>query len=167
MKKNRKTADAREKDFRLAILRIKRGRSNPETTRISIASVAREAGVSPALIHNHYPHVADAIRLEQVRQGRDRRKRRQDVRMQEREKSRALRGELADLRAKVARLASINEVLRFENEALRARTSDNVVSLSPSQPNLRDNPKAPSLAAGKQSASMHGNSATSGPLTVR
>jgi AcrR family transcriptional regulator len=157
MSKNRKGAEAREKDLRFAMLRIKRGRSNAETTRISITSVAREAGVSPALIHNHYPQVADAIRLEQVRQGRVRRKRRQDELKQEREKARTLRGELADLRAKVGRLASINEVLRFENESLRARRSDNVVPLSPSPPNLRGNAKAPSLAAGKESASTHGS----------
>jgi AcrR family transcriptional regulator len=167
MKKNRKTAEAREKDFRLAILRIKRSRSNTGAAQISIASVAREAGVSPALIHNHYPQVADAIRLEQVRQGRDKRKRRQDELKQEREKARALRTELADLRAKVACLASINEVLRFENESLRARRADNVVSLSSSPPNLRGTAKASSLAAGKESAPTHGSSATSGPLTVR
>jgi hypothetical protein len=130
MRTNRKKAEARQKELRLAILRIKRGRPNAEATRISIASVAREAGVSPALIHNHYPQVADAIRLEQARHGRDRRKRKQDELKKERDKARMLRGELADLRAKVARLASINEVLRFENDSLRMQRGDKVVPLN-------------------------------------
>ena len=67
MSQQRKSASARERDLRLAILRIERGRSHTKATRISIASVAREAGVSSALIHNHYPAIADAIRQAQSR----------------------------------------------------------------------------------------------------
>lgn len=50
----RKNAEAREKEFRLAIYRIQKGRAHSKETQLSIASVAREAGVSPALIHNHF-----------------------------------------------------------------------------------------------------------------
>lgn len=167
MSNNRKNAEAREKDLRLAMLRIKRGRSNIATTQISISSVAREAGISPALIHNHYPQVADAIRLEQARHGRDKRKRRQDELKKEREKARALRGELSDLRAKVARLASINEVLRVENESLRTRRGDNVVSLSSSQTTSRGSANGPPSAAGKKSVSTQDSPATSPALSTR
>ncbi|MEO8062398.1 MAG: TetR family transcriptional regulator [Pseudomonadota bacterium] len=134
MSQNRKSAEAREKDLRLSMLRIKRGRSNTGATRVNFASVAREAGISPALIHNHYPKVADAIRLEQVRDGRGLRNRRPEKQKKERDRVRALRAEIADLRANVARLASINEVLRFENESLRAKGREDGVSRSPSQP---------------------------------
>lgn len=160
MSKNRKSAEAREKDLRFAMLRIKRGRSNTGATQVSIASVAREAGVSPGLIHNHYPQVADAIRLEQARHGRDRRKRRQDEVKKGREKARALRGDVTDLRAKVARLASINEVLQFENESLRQRRGGNVVSLPPSQRISRDRANAPNAAECKPSESTDGSPAT-------
>jgi hypothetical protein len=155
------SAEAREKDLRFAMLRIKRGRPNTGAKQITIASVAREAGVSPGLIHNHYPQVADAIRLEQSRHGRDRRKRRQDELKKEREKARGLRGEISDLRAKVARLASINEVLRFENESLRRRRGDNVVSLSPCQRVSPGHACAPPTAEGKQPGSTDGSPATS------
>lgn len=132
MSKNRKTAEIREKELRLALLRVKRGRSVTGSTRVSITAVAREAGVSTALIHNHYPDIADAIRLAQGRHSRAERRIKQQKQKRERELKCALRQEMTALRAEVARLASINEVLRFENETLRARLGDNIVSLSPS-----------------------------------
>jgi len=65
MSEHRKTAQAREKDLRMAMFRIERGRAHTKSAKMSIASVAREAGVSAALIHNHYPGIADAIRQAQ------------------------------------------------------------------------------------------------------
>jgi AcrR family transcriptional regulator len=120
MSKNRKNAELREKDLRLALLRLKRGRSHSGSTRVSIAAVAREAGITPALIHNHYPAIADAIRLEQGRAGRAQRNAKQEKLKQERDKGRELRREIAALRADMQRLSSTNEVLRAENDALRA-----------------------------------------------
>jgi AcrR family transcriptional regulator len=165
--KNRKSAEAREKDLRFAMLRIKRDRSTTGATQVSIASVAREAGVSPALIHNHYPQMADAIRLEQARHDRDRRKRRQDELKKERDKARALRGDVSDLRAKLVRLASINEVLRFDNESLRQRRGDNVVSLSPSQGVSRGHANAPPTEESKLSGLTDGSSGTAGAPSSR
>ncbi|MDM5067289.1 hypothetical protein OB952_07910 [Aeromonas salmonicida] len=50
----------------------------------------------------------------------------------EREKNRALRLEIEGLRAKVASLASINEVLIAENRLLKAKQSDSkVIDLPP------------------------------------
>lgn len=132
MSETRKTAETREKDLRLAMFRIKRGRSHTGATRVTIAGVAREAGVSPALIHNHYPAVAEAIRVEQGRDSRAQRDAKHEELSQARERGRELRQEVADLRAAVERLSSINEVLMAQNEALRSRLGDQkVVSLNP------------------------------------
>lgn len=51
----RKNAEAREKDLRLAMHRIERGRARTGESKLSIAAVAREAGVTTALIHNPLP----------------------------------------------------------------------------------------------------------------
>lgn len=132
MSAHRKTAEVRENDLRLAMFRIERGRAHTKGVKMSIASVAREAGVSAALIHNYYPGIADAIRQAQ---GRDNRAQR-DAKHQElkgaRDKARELREEIASLRADVARLASINEVLQAENAVLSARlNAPHVVPLDP------------------------------------
>lgn len=124
MSQQRKSASARERDLRLAILRIERGRSHTKQTQISIASVAREAGVSPALIHNHYPAIADAIRQVQGRSGRQQRDAKHEELKTERNKMRELRQDVARLRVDVDRLASINEVLLAENAVLRAKLDD-------------------------------------------
>jgi AcrR family transcriptional regulator len=128
MSETRKTAETREKDLRLAMFRIKRGRSHTGATSVTIAGVAREAGVSPALIHNHYPTIADAIRVEQGRDSRAQRDAKHDDLKKERERGRELRQEVADLRAAVARLSSIN---------LRSTFDQKVVALNPPKSLLR------------------------------
>ena len=144
MSQTRKTAQTREKDLRLAMLRIQRGRSHTGATRITVASVAREVGVSAALIHNHYPTIADAIRQHQGRDSRAQRDAKHQALTQERERARELRREIASLRADVRRLSSINEVLLTERAALRSRLDDQkVVALR--SPKLA--PRAP-LAGG-------------------
>ena len=124
MNQQRKTAAARERDLRLAMLRIERGRAQTKATRLSIASVAREAGVSPALIHNHYPGIADAIRKMQGRSSSQQRDTQHEQLKAERAKARALRRDVEQLRADVERLASINEVLLAENAILKAALND-------------------------------------------
>ncbi|MCK2113791.1 TetR family transcriptional regulator (plasmid) [Pseudomonas aeruginosa] len=127
MTTNRKPSDARERDLQLALARIQRGRAHTGETKVTIAAVAREAGVSTALIHNHYPMIAEAIRDAQGRSSRAQRDvKHQDLRA-EREKNRALRQEIEVLRVKVASLASINEVLITENRLLKAKQSDSKV----------------------------------------
>ena len=116
----RKTSDAREKELKLAILRIQRGRSKSGETSMSIAAVAREAGVSTALIHNHYPSIAEEIRDAQGRSSRAQRDDKHHDLKLEREKNQELRKELDGLRSKVSMLASINEVLLLENRTLKA-----------------------------------------------
>jgi AcrR family transcriptional regulator len=127
MSQTRKTAQTREKDLRLAMFRIQRGRSQTGATRITVASVAREVGVSAALIHNHYPTIADAIRQHQGRDSRAQRDTKHQALKEERERARELRREIASLRADVRRLSSINEVLLAESAALRSRLGDQKV----------------------------------------
>jgi hypothetical protein len=116
--------------LRLAILRIKRGRSRTGAKHVYIAAVAREAGVSSALIHNHYPAIAEAIRVEQGRDGRSERDAKHQQLLDARARLRELRKELEEQRVSVARLTSINERLLAENEALRLQLANGkVISL--------------------------------------
>ena len=121
MSGDRKTAEVRDKELRLAIIRIKKGRSKANETKLTIAAVAREAGVSTALIHNYHPEIAEQIRESQGRSSRAQRDAKQLELKAEREKARQLRLEIALLRSKVASLASINEVLLDENRTLKSR----------------------------------------------
>ena len=132
MTTKRKPSDVRERDLQLALARIQRGRAHTGESKVTIASVAREAGVSTALIHNHYPIIAEAIRDAQGRSSRVQRDVKHQELRAEREKNRALRLEIEGLRAKVASLASINEVLIAENRLLKAKQSDSkVIDLPP------------------------------------
>ena len=85
--------------------------------------MAREAGVSTALIHNHYPTVAEAIREAQGRSSRAQRDVKHHDLLAEREKNRMLRQENEELRVKVASLASVNEVWIAEARVLKAKQS--------------------------------------------
>ena len=132
MKTTRKTSDSRERDLRLALARIQRGRAHTGESKVTIAAVAREAGVSTALIHNHYPNVAEAVREAQGRSSRAQRDVKHQDLIAEREKNKLLRQELEELRLKTADLASINEVLMAELRALTARSGDLKIVALPS-----------------------------------
>lgn len=132
---NYKPAEDREKDLKLAIYRLQKGRAHTKETKVSIAAVAREAGVSTALIHNHYPAIAEAIRDIQGRSSRATRDVKHQDLIAERQKSASYRQELEELRAKLARIASINEVLLDENESLKGKLRErNVIELAPLPP---------------------------------
>lgn len=128
-----KSAEDREKDLKLALYRIQKGRARTGETKVTIAAVAREAGVSTALIHNHYPRIAEAIREAQGRSSRAMRDVKQQDLIAERKKSATHRQEIEELRAKVAKLASVNEVLLDENRVLKAKISDRKVVDLPSR----------------------------------
>ncbi|WP_052721919.1 hypothetical protein [Pseudomonas synxantha] len=92
--------------------------------------MAREAGISTSLIHNHYPRVAEAIRDAQGRSSRAQRDIKQDELVNEREKSAGLRKEIKKLRSQIAMLTSINEVYSLELRELKAKASaGNVLEL--------------------------------------
>lgn len=128
----RKNADIREKEIRLAMLRIERGRSHTKAAKLSISTVAREVGVSPSLLHNHYPALAEEIRTKQGASSREKLGAKQDDLGLEREKVRRLRQEIDELKAQVAKLASINEMQAMENRVLAARCSSTKVASFPS-----------------------------------
>jgi len=128
----RKRAENREKDLQLAIFRIEQGRAHTKEKKLSISAVAREAGVSPALIHNHYPSIADAIRTKLNKLARGEHNERNKIIKDLQDKNRTLREEIADMRLKISRLASINESLLTENRTLNSKTSSpNVFDITP------------------------------------
>lgn len=134
---NYKPAEDREKDLKLAIYRIQKGRAHTKETKVSIAAVAREAGVSAPLIHNHYPAVAEAIREIQGQSSRAMRDVKHQDLIAERQKSAGYRQEIDELRAKLASIASINEVLLDENQSLKTKLRErNVVELASSKPHI-------------------------------
>lgn len=120
----KKTAEVRTKELTMAILRIQKGRSRIGETELSIAAVAREADVSTALIHNHYPKIAERINTETGRSSKKQLDAKQEQFKAEKQKARGLRAELVEWKAKFAKLASINEVLSDENRRLNVQLND-------------------------------------------
>ncbi|MCU6668183.1 TetR family transcriptional regulator [Enterobacteriaceae bacterium H4N4] len=98
--------------------------------KISIASVARAAAVTPSLIHNTYPAVAERIRIIMGKSVRTQRDSKHQALMVEKEKNKALRVENDQLLEELARIASVNQRLLFEMAELRAVYSGDVVSIS-------------------------------------
>ncbi|MBI6565660.1 MULTISPECIES: TetR family transcriptional regulator [Pseudomonas] len=97
--------------------------------KLSITSVARAAGVTPGLIHNTYPGVAERIRNLVGKSVRAQRDSKHLALMSEKEKNRALRAENDQLLAEVARLASVNQKLIFEMIQLKAVANGKVAAL--------------------------------------
>lgn len=130
-----KPAVDRAKDLKLAIYAIQKGRAQSGDTKVTIAAVAREAGVSTALIHNHYPAIAEEIRQIQGRSSRAMRDVKHQDLIAERQKSKGYRHEIEELEAKLAKIASINEVLLEENQMLKAQLRESgVVKLAFANP---------------------------------
>ena len=127
----RKRSEDREKDLRLAMLRIERGRAHTKETKISIASVAREAGVSSALIHNHYPIIAENIRAAMGQSSRAQRDAKHDELKEVQARNKELRLEIQRLELLVRNLASENKMLLMENRVLRAAQGEQRVKLFP------------------------------------
>jgi AcrR family transcriptional regulator len=96
---------------------------------ITISAVARAVGVTPSLIHNTYPGVADQVR--QI-QGKSLREQRDELRAELKavhEANQVLRAERDQALADASRLASLNEVLRFELANARAVASEKVAAI--------------------------------------
>lgn len=134
MTADRKSFELREKELRLAIHKIQQGRASSKARKLTISAVAREANVTPALIHNHYPTIASLIRAKQGASDRRKREEKDEVLKEERQKNRTLRSELKQRDAQVAKLASINEMLLLKIEALSAEHSVSNVVRFPGKP---------------------------------
>ena len=97
--------------------------------KLSITSVARAAGVTPGLIHNTYPSIAERIRNIVGKSVRAQRDSKHQALMSEKEKNSVLRAENDQLLAEVARLASVNQRLIFEMIQLKAVANGKVTAL--------------------------------------
>lgn len=97
--------------------------------KLSITSVARAAGVTPGLIHNTYPSIAERIRNIVGKSVRAQRDSKHQALMSEKEKNRVLHAENDQLLAEVARLASVNQRLIFEMIQLKAVANGKVTAL--------------------------------------
>jgi AcrR family transcriptional regulator len=116
----KRPASVRAKEFDLAIKRIQLGRAHPNAAKVSFSAVAREVGVSPALIHNHYPEIANRIRELQGRSARVERDTIRSELLQERKRSRELRASIKEQDLRIRKLTSINERLIAELDGLRS-----------------------------------------------
>lgn len=133
MKTLRKNSELREKELKLAISRIERGRSRTNASKLSVSAVAREVGVTPALIHNHYASIAEDIRVKVGASSRQQRDAKTNELKDVKAKNRALMQQLAAAEGQLAKLASINEMLLMENSGLKASLAagSRVVQLRP------------------------------------
>lgn len=95
--------------------------------KLTISAVATEAGVTPGLIHNTYPDVAEAIRAQVGRGTRQQRDANLAELAEAKKRMRELRVERDSALADVRKLASLNETLRTDLATLRALSSGNVV----------------------------------------
>jgi AcrR family transcriptional regulator len=96
--------------------------------KVTISSVAKAAEVTPALIHNTYPDIAERIRGLIGKTTRSQRDAKHDALVQERARNRELRAEVAQLREEAAKLASVNLTLLSKIAVLNEMASGKVVS---------------------------------------
>jgi AcrR family transcriptional regulator len=101
--------------------------------KVSIGAVARKAGVTPALIHNKYPDVAEEIRRATGRSTRAQYYEKHQLLVAERGRNRELRAERDALLQEVRDLASENEALRREFVIQRAMAAG-TAALLPARP---------------------------------
>lgn len=114
--------------------------------KVSISAVARKVGVTPALIHNTYPDVAERIRTLTGRQPDTKAQRDCDSLRALQTANKRLQHDNAELNADVARLASIVQTLTDEITRLRAVTTGKAVELVKA-PVRCESPDAPAAAA--------------------
>ena len=97
--------------------------------KLSISAVAKMAGVTPALIHNTYPDLAEKIRGLVGKATRTQRDAKHSALVREREINRALRQELVETRTTIAKLASVNQTLLNEIAVLKGVATGKVVAI--------------------------------------
>lgn len=123
------------KELTSAIYRIQKGRPvrvAKEGLRLSISSVAREAGLTPAAIHNRYPQVAEKIRALLNKDSRVQRDNARAKLAKARQINDDLREEVKQLKRDLQELASQHATVVTELEELRAiAAAKNVRQLRP------------------------------------
>ena len=122
------TTHATKPDRRAALMTALQAMQSDEQ-KISISAVARKAGVTPALIHNTYPEVAEQIRKLTGREPAAIRSKEVETLLALQSTNKRLQQENIQLNADVARLASIMQTLNDEIARLRAVGTGKVVEL--------------------------------------
>ena len=97
--------------------------------KLSISAVAKMAGVTPALIHNTYPDLAEKIRGLVGKATRTQRDAKHSALVRERKINLTLRQELVETRATIAKLASVNQTLLNEMAVLKGIATGKVVAI--------------------------------------
>lgn len=119
----------RDREKTLFQLRLAMNRLQKREVKVSIAAVAKEAGVTPALIHNRYPDFAEEVRKAVGKATRLQRDQKHELLIAEREKNQQLREQVAELMMDLRNLASENEALRAELVLQQAIAAGNVARL--------------------------------------
>lgn len=110
------------KRIRMAIVRLEKGQPKVvvKGRKVSVASVAEEAGVSRALIHKDYPDLMERIRGNANKAIQKQRDETHEKLKEERAKNRQLREKIVHLTEQRNKLASKNATLELENRRLSA-----------------------------------------------
>jgi AcrR family transcriptional regulator len=98
--------------------------------KVSISAVAKAAKVTPALIHNTYPDIAERIRGVVGKSTRLQRDAKHEALVKEKERNRALRAEVESLRIEAAKLASVNLTLLSKLAVYETASEGKVVSFA-------------------------------------
>lgn len=117
-------SDNTRRRLELAILRIQKGRTRvvPQDARLNVSNVAKEAGVSDALLYKDvYSDVLRSIKSITGKADREVRDRTREELTRKRGQLAETRRELQQLKQDFARLAERNRVLELENEELRSK----------------------------------------------
>lgn len=114
-----------------ALLRIQNNRPKliAKERKISIASVAEEAGVSRATIYNNYPDIAERIRELNNTTNNIQRDEKYQASLRIESTNRMLRAEIQKLNLQLAKLASINACILIENTRLNALNNKNIFTI--------------------------------------
>jgi hypothetical protein len=99
-------------------------------TKVTISAVAKAAAVTPALIHNTYPDIAERIRGVVGKSTRLQRDAKHEALVKEKERNRDLRAEVERLRIEAAKLASINLTLLSKLAVYEETAKGKVVSFA-------------------------------------
>lgn len=123
--------DQTRKTIKQALLRLQNNRPKivAPGRKISIASVAEEACVSRATIHNNYPEIAEKIREINNKSCRSQHNKINHTLQILENNNRELRNQIRSLNSELAKTASINATLLLENSRLQTIINNEKVSL--------------------------------------
>ncbi|WP_350357409.1 TetR family transcriptional regulator [Paraburkholderia fungorum] len=118
----------RDRERTLTELQLALSRLQRASRKVSIAAVAKEAKVTPALIHNTYPDFAERVRVlvnKSTRAQRD--NKHQELQLQQATTTRLYKV-IADQNKEIVDLASVNEALRAEMRVLKGIVEGKVLT---------------------------------------